>query len=204
MHATLSIAIKIHAADHFICRVSHNIPLTAFSHHENIDSVEHNLYSMQSATIAHLVLRFRLRYENPPFLAAMVVPALSEIKDQMKSIVTDELTDSSVRKPFTIFSCHDVDILAILYGVEAAFLGSDRDLHSVGLERNDYLSYFWPGYASTLAFELVRKKKLGIEDEFLVRIHLDGKQISTMVALRQKKDVMCDLGAASYKRRIRN
>jgi hypothetical protein len=71
------------------------------------------------------------------------------------------------RRPFVVYSCHDVTILSLLYGVGAEFLADE--------ERGEWR--FWPSYASTLVFELVRVQKETGPDSHVVRIFLNGKPV---------------------------
>jgi len=158
----------IHAADHFICRTSHNIPLSQFSHLEHDEEVEQILAAMSYGVVSHLSWRFRTWYQSPPLLAAISGPPLSEVEKQIRDRAEMSSSSSSSstmkgeekkRKPFVIYSCHDVTILSLLYGVGADFLASKEDLIKVGLNPgNDERWRFWPRYASTLVFELVRKE----------------------------------------------
>jgi hypothetical protein len=71
------------------------------------------------------------------------------------------------RRPFTIYSCHDITILGLLYGIGAEFLAGD----DLGGWR------FWPPYASSLVFELVRIPGKHKADMHVVRVLLNGKPV---------------------------
>jgi len=180
----------IHAVDHFICRKSHGIPLTRFlsSNFEEDPEAEQTLQAMKHATISHLASRFRSWYQSPPLLAAMVGPALSEVNFQMNQTIN---APDSARKPFNIYSCHDVTILALLYGIGAEHLATPSELQSIGAKdsTNEKRLRYWPGYASTLILELVKVEPMGREEEFLVKFRLDDKKIRTVAALRIKQDM---------------
>jgi hypothetical protein len=76
------------------------------------------------------------------------------------------------RHPFTIYSCHDVTILALLYGIGADFL--------VGDDKAGWR--FWPEYASTLVFELVRinDNDKNSDATHVVRVLLNGKPVRSV------------------------
>jgi hypothetical protein len=125
------------------------------------------LAALSHQTTAHLAWRYRQWYKNPRLLAAIAAPPLREILDQLLAATSLEVRE---RRPFTIYSCHDVTILALLYGVGAEFLSGD--------ERAGWR--FWPKYASTLVFELVRINDQNSDDSHVVRILLNGKPIKSV------------------------
>jgi hypothetical protein len=75
--------------------------------------------------------------------------------------------------PFTLYSCHDVTILGLLYAIGADFLAGD----DTGGWR------CWPPYASTLVFELVRIPPdiEGENSEHVVRVLYNGVPVRTVV-----------------------
>jgi hypothetical protein len=161
----------IHASDHFVCRSSHNIPYSKFSDSEKDDpNAEQTLVAMSYGVLSHLAWRFRTWYKSLPLLAAIAGPPLLDIQKQVTE-TAERCSNSSSRsssstilngenkekKPFIVYSCHDVTILSLLYGVGADFLATKEDLIEVGVNPgNDERWRFWPRYASTLVFELVR------------------------------------------------
>ena len=62
------------------------------------------------------------------------------------------------KRPLNFYSCHDVTILSLLYGIDA-----------------DIVARFWPPYATTLVFELVRNLK----GQHFIRILLNGMTVRT-------------------------
>ena len=68
-------------------------------------------------------------------MAAIAAPPLREIADQLLHATT---LGAKERRPFTIYSCHDVTILALLYGIGADFLAGD--------DRAPWRN-FWPEYS---------------------------------------------------------
>lgn len=163
----------IHAADHFVCRSSHNIKYSRFSHFEHDSEIENTLKAMESSTLAHLSWRFRQWYQSHPLLAAVAGPPLREIAEKIRH-TSNNFTNG--KKPFIVFSCHDVTLLSILYGIGADFISSDEDLTELGISPCKEKQRYWPSYASTLVFELVRAKD---GNEF-IRILLNGEAVTVL------------------------
>lgn len=157
----------IDASDHFVCRSAHDVAYSRFSEHEDDDGVEQTLSAMAHQTLAHLAWRFRQWYQSPPLLAAIAAPPLREIALQIQSTPTLGVRQ---RHPFVIYSCHDVTILSLLYAIGAEFLADEI--------KGDWR--FWPPYASTLVFELVRVKKETDADSHVVRVFLNGQPIRSV------------------------
>jgi len=169
----------IHAADHFICRSSHGLPYSKFCSEANDDrNIEEALASMHRPVIQHLAWRFRQWYKSPPLLAAIAAPPLREIEGEIRQAIE---SGGRRRAPMVIYSCHDVTILSLLYGLGAEFLEDDAG--------SEWKS-FWPSYASTLVIELVRIRKEGkgnIDNTHRLRILMNGSPVR-IVALRNKSD----------------
>ena len=156
-HSSLHHDIQIHAADHFVCRSSHSVPVTMFCPHllggdrDDIDiDIEHKFESLKEATLSHLQTRFHGYYSNPSLLGEMAGPALNEVALVMNKVVSEHAATptpavmmTKTKKPFRIYSCHDVTILALLYAM--------RDRYLVEAEPPS-----WPTYATCLTLELVR------------------------------------------------
>ncbi len=166
----------IHACDHYICRLSHGLNYARFSDMEHDTKVEAALRKLFKPTITHLAWRFRQWYKSPPLLAAIAAPPLREIEGQIRNAVEMDADD---RRPFVVYSCHDVTILSLLYGLGADFLEDDD---GEGWK-------FWPSYATTLVIELVRVKKGkgDPDDTHVLRLVLNDEPVS-VVALRDKPD----------------
>ena len=156
----------IDASDHFVCRSAHGLKYSRFSIFEHDDRVEATMSAMAHQTIAHLAWRFRKWYQNPALLAELAGPPLREVLSQMTT--TPDLRIDQ-RHPFVIYSCHDVTILGLLYAIGADFLGDET--------KSDWR--FWPPYASTLVFELVRRVEPIAEggSTHVVRILLNGQPV---------------------------
>jgi hypothetical protein len=157
----------IEAADHFVCRSAHDMTLSRFSDFEHDPVVDETLQALSHQTRAHLAWRFRQWYKNPRLLAAIAAPLLREICDQL---ITATTLGGCERHPFTVYSCHDVTLLAILYGIGADFLAGDD---KAGWR-------FWPPYASTLIFELVQIDEANTPDSHVVRVLLNGKPVKSV------------------------
>lgn len=155
----------VEAADHFVCRGAHKLDYARFSDFEHEERVGQTLAAMAHQTLAHLAWRFRKWYQNKRLLALIAAPPLREIAGQMN--VTPKL-DAGEKRPFVIYSCHDITILGLLYGLGADFLEDDQS----GKWR------FWPVYGSHLVFELVRVKEgPSSSDTHVVRVLFNGKPV---------------------------
>jgi hypothetical protein len=157
----------VEAADHFVCRAAHGVKFSLFTDHEHDDQVEQTLAAMAHQTVTHLAWRFRQWYQNKRLLALIAAPPLREVADQIQAT-----TDLAVneRHPFVIYSCHDITLLGLLYGIKADFLADD--------EKADWR--FWPEYGSNITFELVRIREGSLEDgSHLVRVLLNGNPVIT-------------------------
>ncbi len=157
----------IEATDHFVCRSAHDMTLSRFSDFEHDNQVEETLRALSHQTTAHLAWRFRQWYKSPKLLAAIAAPLLREMADQLISATNLGVRE---RHPFTIYSCHDVTLLAILYAIGADFLAGDQ---KAGWR-------FWPPYASSLIFELVQINESNAPDSHVVRVLLNGKPVKSM------------------------
>lgn len=162
----------IEATDHFVCRRSHGVNFSRFSEFENDHQVERTLEAMEQNTMAHRTWRFRQWYQNPPLLAEIASPALREILEQMQTTLN---LGEQERHPFVFYGCHDVTILALLYGIGADFLAN---------ETNSRWRY-WPGYGTTLVFELVRIEDDASKVSHVVRVLLNGTPIRSANLLEQ-------------------
>lgn len=191
-HGSPSTINWIHAADHFICRSAHHVPLNAFSHLENCQVTEQTLQAMKHATIAHLASRFRLWYKSPPLLAEMMQPLLTDLCDEMNYVANNVTSDKGARKPFVIYSCHDVTILALLYSIEAAFLSSSEELkhHGISAIRAFERLYYWPEYACTLTIELSKVQTIEMNDEYAIKFLLNDEVVETIPSLRKQEDTI--------------
>jgi hypothetical protein len=133
--------------------------------------------------------RFRQWYQNPQLLAAIAAPPLREIAQQLEHLVDHANDIRGLQNPgqnfVTIYSCHDVTLLALLYALGSDFLAEETS--SVWKE-------FWPEYASTLAIELVRlddEEKIAAngkekEPQHIMRVLMNGRVVTSTDFLFQK------------------
>ncbi|KAL7535463.1 hypothetical protein ACHAXR_006503, partial [Thalassiosira sp. AJA248-18] len=206
----------VHANDHFVCRSAHSVPLLAFSDYEGRHDEkegEQALASLSSQVCSHLAWRFREWYRCPRLLAAVACPPFKEMakimmdtaaaaaanNDNLVGRLSSSSNDDS-RRPFVLYSCHDVTLLALLYAIGADFLvsGEDcggldmqeeggegeviEDMMNAGFVRKSWR--WWPAYSSTIAFELVRldhdsqwASSPGMVDQYAIRVILNGETL---------------------------
>ena len=130
--------------------MAHDVEFARFTDFESDDRVASTLHAMSHSTLAHLSWRFRKWYQHERLLAVIAAPPLREIADQIWSTPSLEIHQ---RRPFVIYSCHDITILGLLYGLGADFLAVDE--LNRNLSGNDIGSWrWWPPYGSNLVFEV--------------------------------------------------
>lgn len=157
----------VEAADHFVCRAAHGVDFSQFTDHEHDEQVEATLSAMAHQTTTHLAWRFRKWYQNDRLLAVIAAPPLREVANQVHAT---PLLGMHERRPFVIYSCHDITLLGLLYGIGADFLADDS--------KSQWR--FWPKYGSDLRFELVRLRDGAYDtDSHVVRVLLDGNPVLT-------------------------
>jgi hypothetical protein len=167
----------------------------------SITNEEDPMQALSGPTMKHLAWRFRQWYTSAPLLAEFAGPPLREIVRHAKLCLEAQQQSSSSshsplpsqnnadndkdedsphvptrgHRPFVIYSCHDVSILSLLYGIRAK------------LVVDDHYSKYWPPYASTLVFELVRLDENEVDtvsssttngSQHFVRMLLNGKPIA--------------------------
>lgn len=196
----------IDAVDHFVCRSSHSVPVTRFcshlDYHDTPTSAQEQFESLGRETLSHLLSRFRSYYTNPLLLAEMAGPALKDVKLEMEGAVENagasNNSQNSNKKPFRIYSCHDVTLFALLYAMKDRFLSN-------GTDHFRSLSSQWPTYASCLTFELVKLKAKGKggddDDRFAVKLWLneapvpkfDSQPVAIVAASQTKPTSSIDL-----------
>jgi len=156
----------VEAADHFVCRGAHNVPLSRFTDCSHDERVEQTLAAMSHQTTTHLAWRFRQWYQNERLLAVIAAPPLREVADQLATTPKLGIRD---RHPFVVYSCHDITLLGLLYGIGADFLADD--------DTGDWR--YWPKYGSHLTFELVRVNDDDSGNSHVVRVLLNGEPVLT-------------------------
>lgn len=178
----------VFAADHFVCRDSHGLKFTAFSELQDKPEEETVLQALYTATVSHLASRFQFWYQGAT-LEYMAKPALNEVYSSMMDTIEQ---DGTGLKPFTIFSCHDVTILALLYGLKAKFTLADEILTSIGIEHGptEKDRRYWPEYASHLIFELEKVYCSESKSEnFRINILLNGSHVETYTTLKENRSM---------------
>jgi hypothetical protein len=140
---------------------------------DNDIDIEKKFASLKEATLSHLQTRFHGYYSNQSLLGEMAGPALNEVAIEMNKVVSQHAATETPavimtkKKPFRIYSCHDVTILALLYAM--------RDRYLVEAEPPS-----WPTYATCLTLELVRlepDKTKKTSASFVVRMWLNEAPI---------------------------
>jgi hypothetical protein len=176
----------VEAADHFICRTAHQLELSRFSDFEHDEHIEQLLKAMTYKALGHLAWRFRKWYRNPQLLAAIAAPPLREVAQQLEHLVNRSTEIRALQDPhanfLSLYSCHDVTLLALLYALGADFLAEEES--AVWRE-------YWPEYASTLVLELVNlnpeeRASLGTEAEHVIRVLINGRVVTSTDFLFQK------------------
>ncbi len=192
-----------------MCRKAHSIPLTAdFSdmnchHHweesrEENEQIENKLASLAVPVCSHLAWRFREWYSCPRLLSAIAGPPCREVLNGM--VKSANHLGPNDRRPFVLYSCHDVTLLALLYAIGTDFLVSGDDCGGAQMRNTEgdgdkthsnmttgtvrrgstLCSWrWWPAYSSTIAFELVRldddhQSTWGLDDQYVIRVVLNG------------------------------
>jgi hypothetical protein len=210
----------IHANDHFVCRNAHSVPLLAFSDlegKENEVEAEMALKSMATPVMSHLAWRFREWYSSPRLLASVSSPPLREIMNQMLDAI-DRSSDE--RRPFVLYSCHDVTLLGLLYAIGADFLVSGIDCGGTQMEEESKMIHYgledgkiqsqdmdeaswrwWPPYSSTIAFELVRAES-ETKDQYFIRVVLNGKALRLIPMLSTEDEKILNVQSLLARRRF--
>jgi len=209
----------IHAADHFVCRSSHSVPVVRFCPHletdryrENSEVSEDHFRSLGNATLSHLLSRFRLYYSNQALLAEVAGPALGEVRNEMKGVAAaaamqTESFRGATKKPFRVYSCHDVTILGLLYAIKDRFLGMEH------VPAGDWLvptRSSWPTYATCITLELVRLSAKGKKDDtFVVKAWLNEAPIPTFwpvpipIVATEDAEPTCTIDLSDFDRLVR-
>ena len=144
------------------------------------EQIESKLASLAVPVCSHLAWRFREWYSCPRLLSAIAGPPSREVLNGMLKTVNH--LGPNDRRPFVLYSCHDVTLLALLYAIGTDFLVSGEDCGGTQMQNNKNgeggvdgeeshpnmttgtvrkgttrCSWrWWPAYSSTIAFELVR------------------------------------------------
>ena len=169
--------------------------------------------------MSHLAWRFREWYRCPRLLAAVAGPPLREVLDCM--VETTNL-GSGKRRPFVLYSCHDVTLLSLLYAVGVDFLVSGKDCGGknlrqgeeevnlgmvsgsvgIGARRHKASWRWWPAYSSTIVFELVRVQDLSGVEGHVIRVISNGNTLRTIPRLSVDDEVILNEQALCSRQRF--
>jgi len=160
--------------------------------------------AMGGGVLRHLVWRYRSWYQDEELLSHAAGPILGELMGQVWQVVRgddDGGVDSTAGEgggrrspPLVVYSCHDVTILGLLYGIGADFVASHDALVEAGIaeefagSKQQSRWQVWPEYACTLLFELVRVRKESCECDggtHVVRVVLNGKPVRVVSTLKK-------------------
>ena len=163
---------------------------------------------MAIPVLSHLAWRFREWYRCPRLLAAVAAPPLKEVMRHMMDTVANATAvtpgGAGDRRPFVTYSCHDVTLISLLYGIGADFLVSGEDCGGGELQEEDvHLGMddvgkvrdgaqkreswrWWPAYSSTIVFELVRVEECDSDgvDGYVIRVILNGETLRIIPRLQ--------------------
>ena len=142
------------AFDYYICRESHNIP------------IDPQIASHSEAVKRHLSYRFGHYCTNKHHLAHICVPLLKDLRSALMTILTKDAPPHEVS--LTIFSGHDISILALLYCFQAHMVTSSKSTSS-----------FWPKYGSSLLFDVRQSSSLSTPStSALIDVYYDLEPLS--------------------------
>ncbi|KAF0698464.1 Aste57867_10924 [Aphanomyces stellatus] len=115
----------MNAADYFVCRRAHGLPLVP--HTEDL----------ADTTIDHLSFRFSNFYTHPPILHYVASRLVDQLVARMHDVI-HAVDTSPPKEQVCIYSGHDVSVLAFLY----ARMGAAVD------------ASYWPDYSTAITVEL--------------------------------------------------
>ena len=149
--------------------------------------------SMAIPVCSHLAWRFREWYRHPKLLSMVACPPLKDILQDMVRATSNTNLGTDDRRPFVLYSCHDVTLLAFLYAIGADFLVAGDDCGGMAEEGETYKGMvngsirngikqsswrWWPAYSSTIAFELVQlDESLETGEQYVIRVILNGETL---------------------------
>ena len=123
------------AFDYYVCRESHDV------------SIAPQIASYTEPVKRHLTFRYGHYCTNKHHLAHICVPLLLDLRSALVTILSE---DSPNDVSLSIFSGHDVSILALLYCFQAKMVTSSSSTVSPAFSS----SSFWPMYGSSLVFDV--------------------------------------------------
>ena len=135
------------AFDYVKCRPAHDLPL-----HPEIES-------SKADVMDHVTSRYRMYYKNKALLGHAAGPLFA---DTLSTLLQGSSSSNTIT---TIFSGHDVTLLALLHGLGASVLMEDAS--------------FWPDFGCTVVFE----RRRGADD--VVSVYLDGAPLRMRIGGRE-------------------
>jgi len=120
------------ALDYFACRRSHDI------------IIHDDLLQYEDIVRRHMVSRYRVYLSHYEKFGHFVSPMIVDVNEQIKLY---DKHDNSKSNSLSIFSCHDVNLLGLLYAIKANIINHPN---------------FWPYYGDTLTFEYDNSDKINV------------------------------------------
>jgi len=117
------------AFDYFACRKAHGLAVSA------------ELESLSDEVTEIVAKRFSLYFSNAEHLNQLTAPLLRDLNASIARIVEHSNTAAQSSPGLVVFSGHDVNILGLLYAIEA--------------DKSVIRPPFWPDYGSNVIFEVV-------------------------------------------------
>ena len=151
------------AFDYFVCREAHSLPIDAAFSSDGIN------YTTVLTT--HMCARYGHYLNDEQHLAEFAGPLVADLVQQIDASLHNDNTH------FTLFSGHDVNLLALLYGLD---LVKDGLWHA-----------YWPGYGSTCVFQIEPE---AAENDAKVHVYIDLEVAPRCTfSLLQLKDIKARL-----------
>jgi len=121
------------AFDYFACRRAHDI------------KIHDDLVAYENIVRQHLINRYDVYLNHHEKFGNFVFPMIQDINDQIKEF---DIKDCNINSPcLAVFSCHDVNILGLLYALKANMIKN---------------ATFWPYYGDTIILERDASNKINV------------------------------------------
>ena len=121
------------AFDYFACRRAHDI------------KIHDDLVPYENIVKQHLINRYDVYLNHHEKFGNFVFPMIQDINDQIKEFDIKDCTNNS--PCLAVFSCHDVNILGLLYALKAKMIKN---------------ATFWPYYGDTIILEHDASNKINV------------------------------------------
>lgn len=151
------------AYDYYACRKAHDI------------IIQDHILEYYDTVRQHLVDRYSVYFSHNEKIINFIYPMIRDINDQLNEFDSNKDSASSM----TIFSCHDVNILALLYALKSIII-TNKD------------QPFWPHYGDTLAFEFTDdSNKVNVfYNEKPLEMTLDSNNSRPYITKKELKDLI--------------